>query len=295
MNACRRIPVPWDRGGAELNRITIPVWETARVGLDWGDGDYARTAALLAPAAEVLVDAAGVAAADRVLDVGCGTGNAGLVAAARGGRVTGVDESPGLVELAAARARAEGADARFVVGRAEALPVEDSAFDVVLSSFGVIFAEAAPRAAAEMVRAARPGGVVALTSWRPEGPIRAVSGLMRGAFPQPSGAPARWGDPDWVAPLLIAAGAEDVRIEDADIAFRDASPEAWLAEQEEHHPVWRWASRELGPDAWAPLREEMIAALAEGNEDPGAFLTTSRYLVVRATTLTRPRGAGARP
>ena len=52
-----------DRGGAELNQITIPVWETARVGLDWGDGDYARTAALLAPAAEVLVDAAGVAPA----------------------------------------------------------------------------------------------------------------------------------------------------------------------------------------------------------------------------------------
>ena len=165
------------------------------MGLDWGDGDYARTAAQLAPAAEVLVNAAGVAAGDRVLDVGCGTGNAALIAAARGGRVTGVDESPGLVELAAAQARAAGADARFVVGRAEALPVEDAAFDVVLSSFGVIFAEDAPRAAAEMVRAARPGGVVALTSWRPEGPIRAVSGLMRDAFPQPSGRSRTLGRP----------------------------------------------------------------------------------------------------
>jgi SAM-dependent methyltransferase len=254
-----------------------------RVGLDWGDGDYARTAAQLAPAAEVLVDAAGVAAGDRVLDVGCGTGNAALIAAARGGRVTGVDASPGLVALAAERARAEGADARFVVGVAESLPVEDAGFDVVLSSFGVIFAEDAPRAAAEMVRAARPGGVVALTSWRPEGPIRAVSGLMRDAFPAPSGPPARWGEPDWVGPLLIAAGADDVRIEDREIAFRADSPEAWLAEQEEYHPTWRWASRALGPDAWAPVHEEMIAALAEGNEDPGAFLTTSRYLVVRAT------------
>ena len=263
--------------------------------LDWGDGDYARTAAELAPAAEVLVDAAGAGPGARVLDVACGTGNAALAAAARGANVTGVDASPGLVELAAGRARAAGADARFVVGRAEALPVEDAAFDVVLSSFGVIFADDAQRAAAELVRAARPGGIVALTSWRPEGPIRAVSALMRGAFPQPSGAPARWGDPDWVAQLLIAAGADEVRVEDRDLAIRDASPEAWLAEQEEHHPVWRWARRTLGAEAWAPLREGMVAALAEGNEDPGAFLTTSRYLVVRAPVLTRPRGAGGRP
>jgi ubiquinone/menaquinone biosynthesis C-methylase UbiE len=284
-----------DRGGAELNQITIAVCETARVGLDWGDGDYARTAALLAPAAEVLVDAAGVVAGDRVLDVACGTGNAALIAAARGAAVTGVDESARLLELAAERARAAGAEARFLTGRAEALPVEDAAFDVVLSSFGVIFAEEPARAAGEMVRAARPGGVIALTSWRPEGPIRVASELMRQAFPEPSEPFARWGDPDWVAQILIAAGAGEVRVEDAAIAFRDASPEAWLAEQVEHHPAWRQARRALGPEAWAPVHEGMIAALVESNEDPGAFLTTSRYLVVRAPVLTRPRGAGAPP
>ena len=106
---------------------------------------------------------------------------------------------------------------------------------------------------------------------------------MRGAFPEPSGAPARWGDPDWVAQLLIARGGR--RRPDRGRARSPSaptSPEAWLAEQEEHHPAWRWASRTLGPEAWAPVREGMIAALAEGNEDPGAFLTTSRYLVVRA-------------
>ena len=146
-----------DRSGAELNQITTAFWETAPVDLDWGDGDYARTAALLAPAAEVLVDAAGVAPGARVLDVACGTGTAALIAAARGGRVTGVDASPGLVELAAERSRAAGAEGRFVTGRAEALPVDDGAFDVVLSSFGVIFAEDPARAAGEMVRAARPG------------------------------------------------------------------------------------------------------------------------------------------
>jgi ubiquinone/menaquinone biosynthesis C-methylase UbiE len=99
------------------------------VGLDWGDGEYARTAAALAPAAEVLADAAGVGPGARALDVACGIGSAALAAAARGARVTGVDASPGLVELAAARARAAGADARFVVGRAEALPEGDAAFE----------------------------------------------------------------------------------------------------------------------------------------------------------------------
>lgn len=272
--------------------MPVLFWKTAGVGPDWGDGDYARTAAVLAPAAEVLVDAAGVGPGARVLDVACGTGNAALVAAARGGRVTGVDASPLLVEMAAERARSAGADATFVVGEAEALPVEDAGFDVVLSSFGVIFAGDASQAAAELVRATRPGGVIALTSWRPEGPIQAVGALIRNAFPAAVGAPARWGEPAWVAELLIAAGADDVRVEEREIAVRGESPEAWLAEQEEHHPVWRWASRTLGADAWEPLHGMMVAELAEGNEDPGAFLTTARYLVVRAPVPTRPRGAG---
>ncbi|MGE3140781.1 MAG: SAM-dependent methyltransferase, partial [Thermoleophilia bacterium] len=59
--------------------------------LDWGDGDYATIAATLEPAAEDAVETAGVARGDWVLDVACGTGNAALVAAARGASVVGVD------------------------------------------------------------------------------------------------------------------------------------------------------------------------------------------------------------
>jgi hypothetical protein len=68
--------------------------QSARV-IDWGEGDYARTAAVLAPAAEALVEATGVAPGERVLDVGCGTGNAALAAAARGARATGVTRPSG--------------------------------------------------------------------------------------------------------------------------------------------------------------------------------------------------------
>ena len=81
------------------------------VDIDWGDGDDGRTAAALAPAAEELVDVAGIRAGDRVLDVGCGTGNAALAAAARGAVVSAVDPSPGLVALARGSARTPPAPA----------------------------------------------------------------------------------------------------------------------------------------------------------------------------------------
>jgi SAM-dependent methyltransferase len=67
---------------------------TTRAGpapLDWGIGHYEHTAADLLPAARRLVEVAGVEAGERVVDVGCGTGSAALVAAARGAAVLGVD------------------------------------------------------------------------------------------------------------------------------------------------------------------------------------------------------------
>jgi 2-polyprenyl-3-methyl-5-hydroxy-6-metoxy-1,4-benzoquinol methylase len=69
-------------------------------GPDWSDGEYERTAERLAPIAEVVVDAAQIAAGERVLDVACGTGNAALAAARRGARVVGVDPAAGLVAQA---------------------------------------------------------------------------------------------------------------------------------------------------------------------------------------------------
>jgi cyclopropane fatty-acyl-phospholipid synthase-like methyltransferase len=77
-------------------------------GPDWGDGDYARTARTLVPAAEAVLDALGVGAGDRLLDVACGTGNVLVAAAARGAAVVGVDAAPGLVALARERAAAAG-------------------------------------------------------------------------------------------------------------------------------------------------------------------------------------------
>lgn len=116
-------------GGADPARSLRSVTDR----LDWGDGDYARTARTLEPAAEAVLDAAGIVRGERVLDMACGTGNAALAAARRGASAKGVDASEALLELARERAAESGADAEFAVGDAAALPVADASFDAVVS------------------------------------------------------------------------------------------------------------------------------------------------------------------
>lgn len=251
------------------------------MGPDWGDGDYSRTAAQLAPVAGELIVFAGIGPGQRVLDVACGTGNAALAAARLGARVTGVDPAKGLLAQARQRAATEGIEATFLAGSAEDLPVEDAAFDAVVSVFGAVFAPDAERTVRELLRAARPGGVVALTSWVSDGPVQDASRLLKQALPGGTTAPNLWHDPGWVADLLAAVGADDVTIERRDHVFRGDSPEAWFADVEEHHPVWRWARRRVPADRWERLRLDSVAALQAGNEDPAAFVATEGWLAVR--------------
>src|SRR4051794_12208561 len=98
--------------------------------IDWSVGEYESTAAELAPAAEHVVRLAAPQPEERVVDVGCGTGNASLAVARAGARVTGVDPAARLLEVARSSAAAEGLDAEFVAGDAQALPFEAGAFDV---------------------------------------------------------------------------------------------------------------------------------------------------------------------
>lgn len=65
--------------------------------------------------------------------------------------------------------------------------------------------------------------------------------------------------------------------------FSAESAEAWWADQAAHHPVWLWARRQLGEAQWREIHAEGVAALEDANEDPDAFHTTSRYLLVAAS------------
>lgn len=187
--------------------------------VSWGGGDYTAAGDAWAHAADdVVAHALGGLAAEgvpQVLDVGTGSGPAALAAARAGARATGVDREPGLLRTARRRARqADLADrARFVVGDAEALPFPDGAFELVLSTFGVMFASHPPRAAAELVRVCRPGGLVAVASWTPDGVLGRVAPTVTRHLDRPPAAepPTRWGEPDrlraWFAPLPVTLHA----------------------------------------------------------------------------------------
>src|SRR6478609_872549 len=130
----------------------------------WAAGDYSVVARQFLPMSVETVEAVGVRAGDRVLDVGTGNGNAAIEAARRGATVTGIDLTPEQVDLARKRCADEGLDVDLRVGNAEALDVPDASYDVVLSVLGVIFAPDHARALGEMARACRPRGTVAMTA-----------------------------------------------------------------------------------------------------------------------------------
>jgi SAM-dependent methyltransferase len=172
----------------------------------WGLGAYARMAERLVPAAEAVADAADLRRGEAVLDVACGTGNAALAAAVRGAEpVVGVDLEPALLALAPPDAGVE-----WRVGDATALPVDDGAFDVALSVFGVMYAPDQPVAARELARVVKPGGGrVVLANWAPGSFLPAMGAALAPFLPAPSlGAapPTRWGDPAAARTLLRDAG-----------------------------------------------------------------------------------------
>lgn len=251
--------------------------------VDWDAGCYERTAAELEPVARVVVDAAAPGPSDRVLDLACGTGNAALLAAARGAPVTGVDAAPRLLAVARERALAQNADVDFRQGDLLALPVNDGAADVVLSVFGLIFARDPARALREVARAAAPGARVFMSAWIPAGPINDMLAALGKVVARVTEAPPpqrfAWSDAAAVGALARDAGLELLGTTPAKLAIRAESPEAYVTGGQEHpmslgvRPVLEQA----GADAEA--RGAMLAVLHEANEDPGAFLVHSPYVV----------------
>jgi SAM-dependent methyltransferase len=162
------------------------------------------------PAAR-LVTFAQVAAGQRVLDVGCGTGVVALAAARTGAHVVGLDLTPELLAHAKENAALAGVGIEWHEGDAEALPFADATFDVVLSQFGHMFAPRPEVATAEMLRVLKPGGRIAFTTWPPELYTGAMFRLVAQYLPPPPpgiSAPPLWGSPDVVRERLGSAVTE---------------------------------------------------------------------------------------
>jgi SAM-dependent methyltransferase len=254
---------------------------------DWDLGRYEHTAAQLQPAAEVLVDAAVPAPGERVVDIGCGTGNATLLAARRGAQVLGVDPAPRLLHVARQRAAAEGIEATFATGDAAALPVGDGEADLLLSVFGVIFAPDPAAAASELARVSSSSGRVVLSAWIPEGAIAEAARLSAEAVANALGSPPPrprfpWQERDALEGLLGPHGFE-VSSREHRIAFAARSAAEYLTAEAENDPralATRAVLERRG--GYVTLSERLLAIYEDANEDPTAFRITSRYVVATA-------------
>jgi ubiquinone/menaquinone biosynthesis C-methylase UbiE len=161
----------------------------------WMAGDFGQIANFTVEAAEEFIARTPIPPGTRVLDVACGTGNTAIPAARAGGLVTGVDIAPNLLEQARKRAATEQLEIRFQEGDAEQLPVGDEEFEVVLTMFGAMFAPRPERVAAELIRVCRPGGLIAMANWTPEGFVGKSFQINAEMVPPPAGipAPTLWG------------------------------------------------------------------------------------------------------
>lgn len=253
----------------------------------WSEGDYPRVSRIIEPGARILVEAVGITAGQRVLDVATGSGSVAVLAAQAGAQVLGIDITDAWFDEARARASAGGVDIELRLGDAEDLAVDDGAFDVVLSSFGAIFAPRHDVVASELVRACRPGGVIALTAWPPHGSNDTVFAPLLSRLPSPPDfvTPSiRWGEPAHVRELF-ASKEVTLSFEDRDFEVRFPSVEAFktfVFETSGGFVRARQILQELGQ--WEEAYAEFEAAIDTTNDtDDGSYRTTWKFLLIRAT------------
>jgi len=195
----------------------------------WASGDFGHIGARLQIVGESLCEAVDVRASDRVLDVAAGNGNASLAAARRNADVTATDYVPELLEQAERRADADGLPIATRVADAENLPFANGEFDVVLSTYGVMFTPDQHRAAAELVRVTRSGGRIGLANWTPEGFIGELFRVVGRFVPPPAvlAPPAAWGTETRLVELF-GPHARDIRTERKHYVFSYRSAEHWI-------------------------------------------------------------------
>ena len=251
----------------------------------WASGDYAVIGTTLQIVGETLAEAADVRAGDRVLDVAAGNGNATLAAARRFARVTSTDYVPALLDKGRERARAEGLSVQFEEADVEALPFADGSFDVVLSTFGAMFAPDQERTAQEMMRVLRPGGRLAMANWTPNGFIGRLFKTIGAHVPPPAGIkpPPLWGTEARLAELF-GAQAKQLRCERRHFNFRYLSAAHWVKVFREVYGPTHKAFATLEPADAATLEREIIALLEAMNvAGPGSLVVPSEYLEIVVT------------
>jgi len=220
-----------------------------------------------------------------VLDVAAGNGNASLAAARRWCEVVATDYVPALLERARERAAAERLDITFREADAEALPFPDSSFDVVVSTFGVMFTPDQEMAASELTRVVKSGGKIGLANWTPEGFIGQVFKTIGRHLPPPPGArsPALWGTRGRISELF-GIHAASITTAQRHFVFRYRSPAHWLEVFRAYYGPLLKAFAALEPAARAELERDLLALIDRSNRaQDGSIVVPSEYLEVVIT------------
>jgi SAM-dependent methyltransferase len=251
----------------------------------WSSGDYAVVGTTLQIVGEELCEALDISAGSKVLDVAAGNGMVTLAAARRWCEVTSTDYVPALLELGRARAEAEGLAVTFQEADAENLPFADASFDVVLSTFGVMFTPNQDKAASELLRVCRRGGRIGLANWTPEGFIGQVFKTLGKYLPAPAGAksPALWGTRARITEMF-GAEASSIKVESRIFNFRYRSPDHFLDVMKTcYGPVLK-AFAALEPMRQQELRADLSALVGQMNRaTDGTMIVPSEYLEIVVT------------
>ncbi|MFO1159142.1 MAG: class I SAM-dependent methyltransferase [Reyranellaceae bacterium] len=250
----------------------------------WSSGNYAVVGTTLQIVGEQLCEAMDLGAGSKVLDVAAGNGMMSLAAARRWCDVVSTDYVPSLLAAGRARAQAEGHAIAFEEADAEALPFADATFDVVVSTFGVMFTPNQEKAAGELLRVCRPKGKIGLANWTPDGFIGQVFKTLGKYLPPPAGAksPALWGTRGRLVEMFAAHAT--VKAEPRHFNFRYRSIEHFMEVFQTYYGPVLKAFAALDPQKQAELRADLVALVTRLNRaSDGTMVVPSEYLEVVIT------------
>ena len=248
----------------------------------WSTGNYAVVGTTLQIVGEQLCESLDLRSGATVLDVAAGNGNASLAAARRWCDVTSTDYVASLLDSGKARAAAEGLPITFEVADAEKLPFADASFDVVVSTFGVMFTPDQPQAAKEMLRVCRPGGKIGLANWTPDSFIGQLFKIIGRYVPPALGvmSPSLWGTKARIEELF-GSGARVLRTTTREFVFRYRSDVHWLEVFRTFYGPMHRTFAALDAEKQAAFTEDILTLMAAGNRaTDGTLVLPSAYLEV---------------
>jgi SAM-dependent methyltransferase len=252
----------------------------------WESGDFGQVAKFIMVDAEQFMARIELQPGMKVLDAACGTGNLAVLAARRGCITSGIDIASNLIAQARERAKKEQLDIEYTEGDAEAMPYPDASFDAVVSMYGVMFAPRPERIVSELHRVVKPGGLMALANWAPDGFIGKMFAVFARHVPPPAGfpSPLLWGDEAVVRARFDGLG-ENLRLTRQIARMRFPFDPAGTVDffRRYYGPTHR-AFESLEPARQAALSRDLVELQTRHNvsTDPGETEAPSDYLEIQA-------------